>query len=433
MNLLYANDKRGQYPPSWYAATAEALPEFPALKGEVRADLCVIGGGYTGLSAALHAAQAGLWVVLIDAQRVGFGASGRNGGQVGSGFNKPQSELEQKLGRDDARKLWEMAEAAKALTRELAARYAPDANYKPGVLHADWHQSEVAHSHAEARFMDEQYEYALEPLGTEAVQAIVAAPGYKGGTFDPGAGHLHPLRYAFGLARAAEAAGVQIFERSAAHQITRGDKVRVATETGFVLADHLIIATNGYSAGLERKLASRVMPINNFIVATEPLGPKAEEILRRDVAVADSKFVINYFRLSEDKRLLFGGGESYGYKFPRDIASVVRKPMEQVFPQLAGVSIDYAWGGTLAITMSRLPHIGRPAPNILSAAGFSGHGVALAGFTGKLMAEAIRGEGAALDLFGRLPTPPFPGGGMLRSPLLTLAMSWYAMRDRLGI
>lgn len=429
MDLLYANDTRGSYPSSWYAATADHLPEFPSLRGEARADLCVIGGGYTGLSAALHAAQAGLSVVLLDAHRVGFGASGRNGGQVGTGFNKTQSELEKTLGREDARKLWEMAEAAKDLVHELAPE---EAGYKPGVIHADWHDSEVADTHAEADFMAEHYDYRVEKLDGEALREIVRAPDYKGGTLDPGAGHLHPLRYAFGLARSAQAAGVQIYETSRVHQITHGPKARVASDTGFVLADHVVIATNGYSAGLDRKLSSRVMPINNFIVATEPLGSHAE-VLSRDVAVADSKFVINYFRLSEDKRLLFGGGESYGYKFPRDIAAVVRKPMEQVFPQLKGVKIDYAWGGTLAITMTRLPHIGRPAANILSAAGFSGHGVALAGFTGKLMADAVIGDGKSLDLFGKLPTPPFPGGGLFRSPLLTLAMTWYAMRDRLGV
>lgn len=430
MNLLFANDTRGAYPPSWYAATATPFAAQPVLRGRITADLCVIGAGYTGLSAALHAARQGLDVVCLDAQRVGFGASGRNGGQVGTGFNKSQSELEARLGRADARKLWDMSQAAKALVRTLAPE---EALYTPGVVHADWHDAEVERSHAEADFLAEHYDYPLQKLDAEALRAIVNAPGYRGGTLDPGAGHLHPLRYAFALARQAQAAGVRMFERSYVHAITRGPTVRVATDSGAVTASHVIIATNGYSAGLDRKLASRVMPINNFIAATEPLGARASEVLRRDVAVADSRFVINYFRLSEDKRLLFGGGESYGYKFPRDIAATVRKPMTEVFPHLRDVRIDYAWGGTLAITMSRLPHIGRPAANIISAAGFSGHGVALAGFTGKLMADALQGNAAGLDLFGKLPTPPFPGGGMLRTPLLSLAMTWYAMRDRLGV
>jgi len=194
MNLLFANDTRGEYPASWYAATAQALPEFPSLKGEVRADLCVIGGGYTGLSAALHAAQAGLDVVLLDAQRVGFGASGRNGGQVGSGFNKSQRELEAKLGPDDARKLWEMSEAAKALTRELATQHAPESGYKSGVLHADWHDSEVAETHAEATWMAEHYGVETDILDRDALQSIVKAPAYRGGALDKTAGHLHPLR-----------------------------------------------------------------------------------------------------------------------------------------------------------------------------------------------------------------------------------------------
>lgn len=433
MNLLFVNDKRGAYPASWYAETATQLAPFDPLRGETRADLCVIGGGYTGLSAALHAAETGLDVVLLDAHRVGFGASGRNGGQVGSGFNKSQRDLEARLGAEDARKLWDMAEDAKALTRDLAAKHASDAGYKPGVLHAGWQEAEVRATHEDALWMEEHYGTKSERLDRDALQAIVHAPAYRGGVLDMSAGHLHPLRYALGLAGAVKEAGVRIFERSWVHQLTPGSPARVATDTGIVKADHVIIATNGYSAGLDRKLSARVMPINNFIIATEPLGDRAEKVLSRDIAVADSKFVINYFRLSEDKRLLFGGGESYGYKFPRDIETVVRKSLAQVFPHLADFPITHAWGGTLAITMSRLPHLGRPAPNILSAAGFSGHGVALAGFTGKLMADAIQGEAAGLDLFGKLPTPPFPGGGLFRTPLLTLAMTWYAMRDRLGI
>jgi gamma-glutamylputrescine oxidase len=434
MNLLDANDQRGAYPASWYAASTPELDPFEPLRGETSADLCIIGGGYTGLSAALHAAQAGLDVVLIDAQRVGFGASGRNGGQVGTGFNKSQQEIEKALGRDDALKLWELSEAAKSLTRDLCETHAPDAGWAPGVIHADYHARDVAASHAEAAYLAETYGYdAIEPLSREALFEIVKAPAYQGGSLDHGAGHLHPLRYALGLAKACKAAGVRIFETTRAHQIKPGNPTLVQTDTGRIKAAHVIIATNGYGAGLDRKIAARVMPINNFIIATEPLGARAETVLSRDVAVADSKFVLNYFRLSEDRRLLFGGGENYGYRFPRDIEATVRKPLEEVFPQLKDVQIDYAWGGTLAITMSRLPHIARPAPGILSAAGFSGHGVALAGLTGKLMAEAVAGDATDLDVFAKLPTPRFPGGGAFRAPLLALAMTWYALRDRLGV
>lgn len=431
MNLLDANDRRGAYPDGWYAETASPLAPFGPLRGEVRADLCVIGGGYTGLSAALHAAQEGLDVVLIDAQRVGFGASGRNGGQVQSGFNKSQQDLERKLGKSDSAKLWEMSQEAMALTKRLCAQHAPEAGFKPGIAHANWHASETTADHAEAAYLAEHYAYdQIEPLSRDALYDILRAPDYHGGTLDHGAGHLHPLRYALGLARACEAAGVRIYETTRAHDIY-GTTVR--TDYGRVVASHVIQATNGYGTGLSRQTAARVMPINNFIAATAPLGARTQEVLRRDIAVSDSKFVVNYYRLSEDGRLLFGGGESYGYRFPQDIEATVRKPMEQVFPQLKGVEITHAWGGTLAITMSRLPHIARTQPGVLSAAGYSGHGVALAGFTGKILADAVRGDTDGFEQLTRLPTARFPGGPAFRSPLLALAMTWYATRDRLGI
>ena len=247
-----------------------------------------------------------------------------------------------------------------------------------------------------------------------------------------GAAHLHPLNFALGLARAADAAGARIFEGSAVHHIEGGKQIRVQPDAGHVIADHVILACNGYLGGLNRKVAARVMPINNFIAATEPLGEGVKDVLPRDVAVADSRFVVNYFRLSHDGRLLFGGGESYGYKFPSDIAAKVRKPMLVVFPHLKDVRIDYAWGGTLAITMKRLPYVARVAPNILSASGYSGHGVGTATHAGMLMARAIQGDGDGFDTMAAIPNMPFPGGPAMRNPLLVLAMSWYAMRDRLG-
>ena len=280
--------------------------------------------------------------------------------------------------------------------------------------------------------MAENHNQNLQYLDQAAFQALCPSPAYVGGLLDESAGHLHPLAYALGLARAAVDAGVTIHERSHVHDLQPGSPNLVRTDAGVVRADHVILAGNGYVQGLDRKVAARVMPINNFIAATEPLGEDAKRVLAREIAVSDDRFVVNYFRLSHDGRLLFGGGETYGYKFPRDIASLVRKPMTSIFPHLRDIRIDYAWGGTLAITMNRLPYLARLTPTILTASGYSGHGVGTATHAGQLMARAVQGDGDGFDTLAALPSPSFPGGPAARSPLLALAMTWYSLRDRLG-
>ncbi len=433
MNLLFSNDQRGEYPRSWYAATAHPTERFAPLRGETRADVCVVGAGYTGLSAALHLARAGLDVVLLDAHRVGFGASGRNGGQLGSGQRMDQDGLERLLGDAEADKLWHLAEDGKALVKSLIADHRIECDLKPGVAHTAASARDVTDLHRYAEHLERRYGYdQIEVMDAAHCHDLCPSPAYKGGTLDWGAAHLHPLNYALGLGRAAASSGVRIFEESHVHHIEEGQPATVQTDKGRVIADHVILACNGYLGGLNRKVAARVMPINNFIVATKPLGADAARVLTRDVAVADSKFVVNYFRLSADGRLLFGGGESYGYTFPADIAAVVRKPMTEIYPHLRDVEIDYAWGGTLAITMKRMPYLARLGPNVLSASGYSGHGVGTATHAGQLMAMAVQGEAEGFDTMARVPTPAFPGGAMLRSPLLALAMTWYSLRDRLG-
>lgn len=434
MNLLHSNDRPGTYPSSYYAATATPLAPFPVLKGAAKADLCIIGGGFTGLSAALHAAEAGLSVILLEAQRVGFGASGRNGGQLGSGQRQDQMTLEKMVGLDDARLFWKLAEDAKNLTKSLITKHNIDAELKPGVAWAATSQSEVHHLHDYAAHMNARYDYPhIEAPEAGDFQRFIPSPAYRGGIIDRDAAHLHPLKYALGLAQAAQKAGAVIHERSEVHTINEGQKITIRTGAGHVEADHLLLACNGYLGGLNRKVAARVMPINNFIAATEPLGNAAAKVLGEDIAVADDKFVVNYYRLSSDGRLLFGGGESYGYRFPRDIAAKVRKPMTEIYPHLKDIRIDYAWGGTLAITMKRLPYFARLTPNILTASGYSGHGVGTATHAGQLMAQAICGQAEGFDAMSRLPSLPFPGGSALRTPFLIAAMSWFSLRDRLGV
>lgn len=434
MNLLHVNDRPGEYPASFYAATRAELAPFAPLEGEVEADFCVVGGGYMGLSTALHLAQKGLSVVLLEAHRVGFGASGRNGGQVGSGQRQDQDWLEAKLGRDHAHKLWDMAEDSKALVRQLIADHAMPVTYHPGVAVACYSEAETREAHAYANRLRRDYGYeAVENLDRAAIRGLIGSESFAGGTLDRSAGHIHPLNFAIGLARAAAAAGARICEGSEVLGIDQGARAVVRTARGRVRAGQVVLAGNGYLGGLNPKVAARVMPINNFILATEPLGERAAEVLSQPVAVYDTRFVVNYWRLSEDGRLLFGGGESYGYRFPRDIVGTVMKPMLQVYPQLTGVKITHAWGGTLAITTNRMPAFMRPAPNILAASSCSGHGVALSTLTGRILAEAVAGRMDRFDLLASVPQLPFPGGATLRWPLLVLAMTWYSMRDRLGL
>ena len=433
MNLLHANDRAGEYPASFYAATATPLAPFPALTGTTRADVCIVGGGYTGLSAALHLTGRGFDVVLLEAHRVGFGASGRNGGQVGSGQRQDQGWIEAQVGPDHARHLWDLAEEAKTLVKSLIRSHAMPVPFHPGIAHACRSEAEVNAARRAAEKLHRDYGYAqIEPLDRTGIRRLIGSEAYAGGEVDRDAGHIHPLNYAIGLARAAAGSGARLHERSEVVEVIRGPKPVVRTATGRVTCDHVILAGNGYLGGLDRQVAARVMPINNFIIATEPLGERATAILSEPVAVADSRFVVNYWRLSDDNRLLFGGGESYGYRFP-DIVKTVTKPMLGVYPQLRGTRIDYAWGGTLAITMNRMPCLMRPAPNILSASGYSGHGVAMATLCGKLLAEATAGQMQRFDLLASLPQPGFPGGAALRWPLLVLAMTWYGLRDRLGL
>ena len=433
MNLLYANDRAGAYPTSWYAATAAQLARFPKLKGDEKADVCVVGGGYTGLSAALHLAKAGRDVILLEAQRVGFGASGRNGGQLGSGQRMEQDGLEKLVGDDDARHLWTLAEDAKDLVKGLIAQHNIACHLKPGVAVAASHAADCKDLHGYARHLQDRYGYdQIDVLDAEAFHDLCPSPDYLGGYLDRGAAHLHPLNYARGLAKAAVKAGAEIFELSRVTSVAGGPPCTVKLENAVIKADHVLLCANGYLGNLDKQVADRVMPINNFIIATQPLDDATCKSLIRDgEAVHDSRFVVNYFRISEDNRMLFGGGENYSYKFPSSIENTVRPCMLKIYPQLKDARIDYAWGGTLAITVNRLPHLDFRKDGIVNLSGYSGSGVHMATMSGKIVAEAVSGQMAKFDIMSQLPTPKFPGGATLRWPLLPLALTWYAMRDRL--
>lgn len=432
MNLLTVNDVKGEYPPSYYASVSHQLQDFVPAKGALKCDICIVGAGYTGLSSALHLAQKGYDVILLDAQRIGFGASGRNGGQVGQGQRLRQDELERMMGKDVARSLWDIANQSVELVRELAKSDLVECDFHDGIIHADHRKRYVRHSFDYAQKLQDEYGYEkIRGLEQNEIRGLIDSDAYYGGTLDMGAGHINPMAFAFGLARMAVAAGVRIFEQSRVTGIEQTSPAMVFTEQAQINAEYVVLACNGYLCELNKKVASVVMPINNYIVASQPLPTaQREALICHNYAVADSKFVVNFFRFSDDGRLLFGGTESYGYRFPKDIASKVRKPLEIVFPQLKNIQIDYSWGGTLGITMNRMPHFERLAGNILSLSGFSGHGLGMATLAGQIVADAIAGQAERFDLMAQVPTMRFPGGPAMRTPLLALAMLYYSLRDK---
>lgn len=418
---------------SWYADTATPHAPHPALEGEERCDVCVVGGGYTGLMTALELAEHGFDVILLEAHRVGWGASGRNGGQVITGYNKPMSTIERWVGREDARRLWDLGEESKALLASRVERHAIACDLTWGFVYAavkPRHMADVADLQDEMRG---RYGYdRIRTLDRDTVREHVNSDAYVGGLHDSGSGHLHPLNYALGLARAATAAGVRIFEQSLVTAIDTGDSPFAKTAKGKVHARFLVLAGNAYLGKLSPRLASMIMPVATYLIATESLGEEtAKSLLPTNVAVSDMNFVLNYFRRSSDHRLLFGGGVSYSGMDPPGLRQTMRSKMLAVFPQLRDAAIDHFWGGHVAITVNRMPQVGRLTPTTLFAHGYSGHGVALAGMAGRVMAEAIRGTAERFDVFARLPHQPFPGGRPFRTPALVLAMLWFRLRDLL--
>lgn len=428
--LLPGND----HAPSYYAASVGPLPVWPALAEDTRTDTCIIGGGFTGLSAALHLAARGGKVVLLEQSRLGWGASGRNGGQVHVGMRREQPWLERRVGLADAHHLWELALDAREHLDALRRQHGIDCDFRPGLLHANHKERFTEDTRHHVEHLRQDYGYGhIRFVDRDEVRTLVASDGYYSGALDARGGHLHPLKLALGLARAAQGAGARLHENSEVVSVQRESSAwRVRTGRSSVRADRVVLACNGYLRGISREVEAHVMPINNFIAVTEPLGrERALGLIRDGLAVADSRFVVNYFRMTVDHRLLFGGGENYRYSFPRDIRAFVRKHVLQIFPQLAPVRFDYGWGGTLAITPSRMPYIRELAPGFFNLSGFSGLGVVLAPYAGKIVADALHGERARFDLLARVPVPRFPGGTALRWPTLVAAMSLYALRDRI--
>lgn len=438
MNAPPQADAAVGFDESWYRQSAQRPPPSPPLEGSIDTDVCIIGGGYTGLSAALELASAGIDAVLLEAHEVGAGASGRNGGVLGVGYNIDQLELEERFGKVRARALWDLSLAANDLVRQRIAAQDIDCELTDGELTVAHRPSRLGPLEAAAEHLTRAYDFApLTLLSAQQVAARLGTAAFHGGVLNGRSAHLHPLKLAYGELAALLRTGVRVYEQTRVHRLRRqsataGEGIEVATATGRVRARKVILACNGYLDGLVPALDRLQMPINNFIAATEPLSEAtALEINRHNEAVVDTRFVVNYFHLSRDRRLIYGGGETYRARYPRNIEAVVRPHLARTYPQLAAIPLTHAWGGTLSISLNRLPQLGTLDGRIYWAQAYSGHGVALAHLGGQLCARAVQGESPSFASLADLPQRAFPGGRWLRWPALVAGLLYYSLLDRL--
>ncbi|MGN8157783.1 NAD(P)/FAD-dependent oxidoreductase [Salinisphaera sp. SWV1] len=409
-----------------------------SLTGSRRVDVAVVGGGVTGCSAALHLAERGYSVALVEANRIGWGASGRSGGQILTGFGTGMSTFANALGADDARRVFEMSREAVRLTVDRIRRHDIDCDLRDGAVYAALKPRHMKGFAAEQKHMRQVYDYdGLTLLDRDALNAHVRCPSYIGGLYDAESWHLHPLNYVLGLARAAQQAGVTLYEQSPVERIVHGRTPIVHTPEGALTAGHVVLGGNAYlAADVAPELSGHLMPVGNYIIATEPLFPaQVAETLPGDDAVSDANFVLDYYQLSaapaDGPRMLYGGQVSYGKKPPKRLNERMQTKLGRLFPALQNIGIDYSWGGLVGVTRNRAPHFGRIGDNVFYAQGYSGHGMALAGLAGQLIGEAVAGQSERFDLYTRLTHRRFPGGERLRTPLLVLATNFYRMRDLL--
>lgn len=415
---------------NYYEASAWLPATTTPLEGDRRCDVAILGAGLTGISAALRLAERGYRVAVLEAERIGFGASGRNGGQVIPGFAADQVKVRRIMGEAVAKHLWDMSLEAVDLLHAQVARLAIPCDPQRGYLHVAVKERQVRELEAWMRELETLDATGFSLLRGAELRSRLASPRYKAAIYDPVAGHIHPLNYTLGLAQAAMTAGAEIFTGTRIERIEQDNGIRLTTRNGVVSADFLLVCGNAYLGRLVAPIAGYVMPVGTYIVATEPRDD-VPALIPGNEAVADLNFVLDYFRRSADNRMLFGGRVSYSTLPPPNLATAMLARARRAFPQLADARADFAWGGNVAITHNRLPHFGRIGRNILFAQGFSGHGVALTGLAGKLLAETVAGQAGRFDVFTRIPHTRFPGGPLLRMPTLVLAMTWFRLRDLL--
>ena len=417
---------------SYYAATTSRAHRHAPLSGAIRCDVAIVGGGLAGLSAALDLAARGLDVVVLEARELGWGASGRNGGQAIHGLACSQDVIESQLGVDDARRVWDMTIEALDLLRERISTHAIDCDWRDGFLGVATSARKGRQLAEWADGLESTYRYPLTRVAPKDMPAWIASARYHSAIHDPRSGHLHPLKYCLGLAAAVHKAGVRIFENTEVTALKHGTPATLTTASGEVRAAQVLLAGNVYLQDVAPALEARIMPVGTYIVCSEPLEPAlADSLIPTRSAVCDTDFVLDYFRTTDDHCMLFGGRVSYSTKTPANLQESMRRRMVATFPQLASTKIRYAWGGFVDITMNRAPDFGRLSNNVYYLQGFSGHGLALTGLAGRVVAEAMTTDASRFDLFARLKHRPFAGGRWMRTPALVLGMAWYRMKDLL--
>lgn len=420
---------------SYYAASANDTNTRPQLEGTVRTDVCVVGAGFTGLSSALHLAEKGYKVVVVEGSRIGWGASGRNGGQIVNGYSRNLSVVEKRYGREAAVALGQMSLEGGKIIRRLAAKYNIQCDLKPCNIFAAFTAKQMREFEGLIENWEAHGHDGLELLSETEIKKHVNSNAYVGGVLDRHGGHLHPLNLCLGEAAALEGLGGQIYELSRVTDIKTDTKhPEVITGGGKVIADYTVICGNAYLGDTVPKLHNKIMPVSTQVITTGSLGKdRCRELLPTDACVEDANYFLDYFRCTADGRLLYGGGTSYGGQDPANVQAVVLPNLLKTFPQLRGIKIDYAWSGNFALTLTRIPHFGRLGANTYFAHGYSGHGVTGSHLAGCLISEALDGDATRFDQFSNLPFYPFPGGHMFRVPYSVVGSWWYIMRDKLGL
>jgi gamma-glutamylputrescine oxidase len=425
---------QGGYVRSYYAATATDLTPRPGLEGGISADVCIIGAGFSGISAGLALAERGLSVVVLEAERIGWGASGRNGGQIVNGYSRDLDVIEKRYGKEKAVALARMSLEGGDIIRDRVVRYGIACDLRPGNAFVAFHDRQLRDLERVKADWERYGHDGLELVGRTGLARLVASDRYVGGLVDHRGGHMHPLNLVRGEAAALESLGGRIFERSRVISVETGNPPVARTDAGAVTADTLLVCGNAYLGGLLPEIGGKVMPVSSQQIATAPLDPAlAESLLPANYAVEDTNYILDYYRRTADNRVLYGGGVGYGGGDPADLVAFLRPRLLRTFPALADLAIDFAWSCNFALTLTRIPHVGRLAPNVYFSHGDSGHGVTTTHLLGVILAEAVAGQMERFDVWASLRAFPFPGGRALRVPLTALGALWYDMRDRLGV